>query len=220
MRVTSSVVRENSTVPVTAMFSCFVILIACYSASSQKQPPAEGKFDEFRYTLPQDVKARLDAFVNLTATGSPRSSICTEVNLWIAPSTSTKADEAGYCAQLMEEAGQNEYWVRRVELVGKAHIRDNILRRRFLQTEGDVFSSSKALEQSLKNLSTLRVIFPGTLNDVEGPARPRGETHRFDDSLPRATTHAWCLKALLALPILLEKGRTRMRLTEMVSCSG
>jgi hypothetical protein len=102
----------------------------------------------------------------LTAVGRPRLSICTEVNLWIAPSNSGKADEAGYYAQLMEEATQTEYNVRRVEFSGNQHIRDNTLRRRFVQQEGDVFSK-KALEQSLKNFSKLRMIYPVTFNDVE-----------------------------------------------------
>jgi len=102
----------------------------------------------------------------LTATGNRRSSICTEVNLWIAPSNSTSADEAGYYAQLMDEAMQTEYTVRRVEFSGNTHVRDNILRRRFVQQEGDVFSR-KLLVQSLKNFRRLRMIYPVTLNDVE-----------------------------------------------------
>jgi hypothetical protein len=102
----------------------------------------------------------------LTATGNPRSSICTEVNLWLAPSNSGKADEAGYYAQLVEEATQTEYNVHRVEFSGNQHIRDNTLRRRFVQQEGDVFSR-KALELSLKNFSKLRTIYPVTFNDVE-----------------------------------------------------
>ena len=102
----------------------------------------------------------------LTASGSPRLSICTEVNLWIAPANSARAAEAGYYSQLMEEATRTEYNVCRVEFVGNEHIRDNILRRRIVQQEGDVFSR-KALEQSLKNFSTLKMIYPVTLNDVE-----------------------------------------------------
>ena len=51
----------------------------------------------------------------LTALGTRRSSICTYVNLWIAPSSSKKADEAAYYSQLMEEAIRTGYTVRRVE---------------------------------------------------------------------------------------------------------
>lgn len=102
----------------------------------------------------------------LTAIGLRRSTICTYVNLWIAPSSSLIPDEAAYYSQLMDEAEKNEYTVRRVEFTGNTYTRDNILRRRFLQTEGDVFSR-KALEQSLKNFSKLRIIYPVTLNHVE-----------------------------------------------------
>ena len=102
----------------------------------------------------------------LTATGSPRLSICTEMNLWIAPSNSAKTDEAAYYSELIEEATRTEYTVRRVEFSGTAHIRDRTLRRRFLQQEGDVFTK-EALEQTLKSLARLGIIYPVTLNDIE-----------------------------------------------------
>jgi hypothetical protein len=98
----------------------------------------------------------------LTAMGPPHSTICTGVNLWIVPGSNSRPDEAGYYSQLMEEAQQTEYTVRRVEFIGNEHIRDNILRKRFMQTEGDVFSKN-ALEQSLRNLTKLRMIYPVTL---------------------------------------------------------
>jgi outer membrane protein assembly factor BamA len=66
----------------------------------------------------------------------------------------------------MDEAQQTEYSVRRVEFMGNEHTRDNILRKRFMQTEGDVFSR-KALDQSLKNFSKLRMIYPVASDDVE-----------------------------------------------------
>ena len=102
----------------------------------------------------------------LTAIGPRQSSICTYVNLWIVPSSSVRSDEAEYYSQLMDEAEKTEYTVRRVEFIGNTYTRDNILRRRFVQQEGDVFLK-KALERSLKNLSKLRVIYPVTLSDVE-----------------------------------------------------
>ena len=101
-----------------------------------------------------------------TAIGTRRSSVCTDVNLWIAPSSSTKADEAAYYSQLMNEAEQSEYTVRRVEFSGNTYTRDGILRRRFVPQEGDVFAR-QALEQSLKNFSKLRTMYPVTLKDVE-----------------------------------------------------
>ncbi len=102
----------------------------------------------------------------LTAIGTRRSSICTHVNLWIVPANSVRPDEAGYYSQLMAEAEKTQYTARRVEFSGNQSIRDNVLRKRFVQQEGDVFSK-KALEESLKNLSKLRTIYPVTLKDVE-----------------------------------------------------
>jgi len=102
----------------------------------------------------------------LTATGTRQSSICTYVNLWIVPSSSTKPDEAAYYSQLMDEAEQNNYTVRRVEFSGNEHIRDKTLRRGFLQQEGDVFSRT-ALDRSLRNFSRRGLVYPLTLNDVE-----------------------------------------------------
>jgi hypothetical protein len=102
----------------------------------------------------------------LTAIGPRHSTLCTGVNLWIVPGSSLRPDEAGYYSQLMKEAQQTEYTVRRVEFMGNEHTRDNTLRKRFMQQEGDVFSR-KALEQSLENFSKLRMIYPVTLNDVE-----------------------------------------------------
>jgi hypothetical protein len=102
----------------------------------------------------------------LTAIGTRQSSICTSVNLWIVPSSSTKADEAAYYSQLMDEGEQSNYKIRRVEFSGNEHIRDKTLRRGFLQQEGDVFSR-KALDRSLRNFRSRGLVYPLTLNDVE-----------------------------------------------------
>lgn len=102
----------------------------------------------------------------LSAIGPRHSTICTGVNLWIAPSSSVRPDEAAYYSRLMDEAEKTEYTVRRVEFNGNTYTRDNILRRRLVQQEGDVFSR-KALEQSLQNFSRLGIIYPVTLKDVE-----------------------------------------------------
>jgi hypothetical protein len=102
----------------------------------------------------------------LTAAGSPRRSFCSEVRLWIVPGASTKADEASYYSQLMDEAQRNEYTMRRVEFVGNEHIRDYVLRKHFVQGEGDLFSR-QLLDQSLRNLGSLRLVYPVTLDDVE-----------------------------------------------------
>jgi len=102
----------------------------------------------------------------LTAIGDRRSSICTDINLWLAPATSMKADEQGYYAQLIREAEQTEYTVRRVEFSGNVHIRDSTLRRGFLQQEGDVFSKS-LVERSLRNFSRIAPVYPVTFTDVD-----------------------------------------------------
>lgn len=102
----------------------------------------------------------------LTAIGSPRSATCDEVRLWIVPANSTKADEAAYYSELIREAETNEYTLRRVEFSGNEHIRDNVLRKQFVQGEGDVLSL-KLLDQGLKNFNRLGSLYPVTLNDVE-----------------------------------------------------
>lgn len=102
----------------------------------------------------------------LTAVSSPRSSTCGEVRLWIVPSNSAKADEAAYYSELLREAETNGYTLRRVEFSGNQHIRDNVLRKQFVQGEGDVLSL-KLLDQGLKNFRSLGSLYPVTLNDVE-----------------------------------------------------
>jgi surface antigen-like variable number repeat protein len=138
--------------------------IVIHPRSGESLAKANRTLNESRNLLIKNNGVRSERV--LSAIGTRRSSICTDVNLWIAPSSSTKADEAAYYSHLMDDAMQSEYTVRRVEFSGNQHIRDNTLRRRFLQPAGDVFSR-KVLEQSLKNLSRLRIIYPVTLSDVE-----------------------------------------------------
>jgi hypothetical protein len=102
----------------------------------------------------------------LTSIERPRSTSCTELGLWVAPSNSAKADEAGFYRERMIHAEETEYCVRRVEFVGNDYVRDNVVRREFTQQEGDVFSR-KALETSLRNFNRLGLFYPVTLNDVE-----------------------------------------------------
>ena len=102
----------------------------------------------------------------LTAVGSPRSSACGSVNTWIVPANSAKADEAAYYSELLRQAEANGYTMRRVEFSGNKHIRDDLLRKQFVQGEGDLLSL-KLLEQSLKNLNSLGSLYPVTLDDVE-----------------------------------------------------
>ena len=67
---------------------------------------------------------------------------------------------------LIAEAERQGYEVRRTEFLGNARTADIVLRRRLLFTEGDVFTSGK-LEQSLRNLSKLKMIEAVRLEDVE-----------------------------------------------------
>ena len=69
-------------------------------------------------------------------------------------------------SQLIREAEEDQYNIRRVEFLGNAHIRDYILRRRVLLREGDLFTR-KNLVQSIRNLSGLKIIKPVRLKDVE-----------------------------------------------------
>jgi hypothetical protein len=101
----------------------------------------------------------------LTAVGAPRSSTCGEVNLWIVPANSAKADEAGYYSQLISDAESAKYTLRRVEFSGNEHISDAVLRKQLVHQEGDIFSR-KLLDESLKNFSSVRDIYPVTLADV------------------------------------------------------
>jgi outer membrane protein assembly factor BamA len=87
------------------------------------------------------------------------------VNLWIVPANSAKADEAGYYSELMSYAESAKYTMRRVEFAGNLHVRDNVLRKHFVQQEGDIFSR-KLLDESLKNLGSVKEIYPVTLADV------------------------------------------------------
>jgi hypothetical protein len=96
--------------------------------------------------------------------------LCSEIGLWLAPPDIAvpKNQSVGlfFQAQLMAEAEQNQYWVRRVELLGNTYTRDNVIRRRILQNEGDIFRR-KLLEQSLRNISKLRNFNPVGIQDVE-----------------------------------------------------
>jgi hypothetical protein len=102
----------------------------------------------------------------LTAVGLAGSLACGEVSVWIVPANSNKADESAYYSQLMNDAETAGYTMRRVEFIGNEHIRDNVLRKHFVQQEGDIFSR-KLLEQSLKNLNSLGSLYAVTGNNVE-----------------------------------------------------
>jgi hypothetical protein len=67
---------------------------------------------------------------------------------------------------LIRLAEENQYIVRRVELLGNRYIRDNTLRRRLeLIQEGEVFKREKLI-RSLESVSRLKNIYPVKLRDV------------------------------------------------------
>ena len=67
---------------------------------------------------------------------------------------------------LIREAVENHYRVRRVEFVGNARTRDNVLRRRIALQEGEIFTREN-LVRSLESVSRLkRIIYPVEIDDV------------------------------------------------------
>jgi hypothetical protein len=99
---------------------------------------------------------------------SPRR--CLGIDLWLVPTNvvipNSTTPNQFFQSQLMAEAERDRYSVRRVEFLGNEHIRDNIIRRRMLQNEGDVFRRD-LLEQSLRSVSKIKQLQPVTINDVE-----------------------------------------------------
>ncbi len=83
-----------------------------------------------------------------------------------SPQTSIKYTQPSIEREsLLREAIANRYTVRRVEFTGNEFTRDNILRRRILLQEGDVFARRNLL-RSIVNVSKLKIIYPVTINDV------------------------------------------------------
>jgi methylphosphotriester-DNA--protein-cysteine methyltransferase len=67
---------------------------------------------------------------------------------------------------LMRAAQKHRYTVRRVEFYGNVNTRDNILRRRILLNEGDIFTKERLI-RSIERLNTVKIIKPVRLSDVE-----------------------------------------------------
>lgn len=82
------------------------------------------------------------------------------------PGLASKALQGNEQSQLIEEAAKNKYTVRRVEFIGNKTIRHDILARRILFNEGDIFTREE-LERSVRNLSKVKMIRSVSLNDVE-----------------------------------------------------
>jgi outer membrane protein assembly factor BamA len=94
------------------------------------------------------------------------------------------ASASSECAQptevqnaIIREAERNRYITRRLEFIGNQYTRDSVLRRRTnigLQ-EGDLFTR-RNLIRSLRNVSTLREIYPVKTTDVTLHLNPADET--------------------------------------------
>lgn len=95
---------------------------------------------------------------------------CASIGFWFAPANlslpSSERLETFFQSQLLAEAEQNNYSVRRITLLGNTYTRDNVIRRRLLQNEGDTFRRA-LLEQSLRDISKLRNFSPVGIEDVE-----------------------------------------------------
>ena len=76
---------------------------------------------------------------------------------------------------LMRDAEKNKYTVSRLEFIGNVHIRDNILRRRILLNEGDLFTRRNVL-RTIKHLNRLKAINPVRLSDFEIRLRKEEKT--------------------------------------------
>jgi hypothetical protein len=137
------------------------VWIVVHPRARDSQLAAQGIVTRSRQLL---IKEGVKAERILTAVSS--SSTCGMVNLWLVPANSAKADEAGYYAQLMSDAESAKFTLRRVEFTGNVHIRDQALRKHLVHQEGDIFSR-KLLDESLKNFSSVKEIYPVTLADVE-----------------------------------------------------
>ena len=95
---------------------------------------------------------------------------CVEIDFWLAPLNLLipKGSNVGpfFNAQLMAEAERNRYTVRRITLLGNTYTRDNVIRGRLLQNEGDIFRR-ELLVQSLRRVSKLRNFSAVGIQDVE-----------------------------------------------------
>ncbi|MBA2524757.1 MAG: hypothetical protein H0V18_03085 [Pyrinomonadaceae bacterium] len=69
-------------------------------------------------------------------------------------------------SSLIRKAQKNKYLIRRLEFIGNENIRDQVLRRRILLQEGNVFRRA-VLVKSLANLSKFKkMIYPVRPRDV------------------------------------------------------
>jgi outer membrane protein assembly factor BamA len=68
--------------------------------------------------------------------------------------------------QLIKEAEENRFYVRRIEMVGNERTRHRVFVKKMAFIEGDVFTF-ELLEKTIKNISKLKEIYPISLENVE-----------------------------------------------------
>lgn len=118
------------------------------------------KFElEKKYGLPPNI-----------IVSTPDSRSCHEVDFWLLPSTFTFPAVSNFeqylFAQLMVEAEESQFTIRRVEFVGNTWIRDNVLRRKIPGlNEGEIFRRD-ILYSNLASLSKVPGIYKVRLQDV------------------------------------------------------
>jgi outer membrane protein assembly factor BamA len=78
---------------------------------------------------------------------------------------------------IIREAERNRYTTRRVEFIGNQYTSDSVLRRRINigLREGDLFTR-RNLIRSLRNVSTLKEIYPVKSTDVTSHLNPTDKT--------------------------------------------
>ncbi len=105
----------------------------------------------------------------VTSLGSSRP--CREIDFWLAPSSLMVPKNSNVellsQSQLISEAEKNKYTIRRLELIGNEHIRDQVLRRRlWALQEGEIFTSA-VLRKGLASLNRAGDIKAVYLADVD-----------------------------------------------------
>ena len=95
---------------------------------------------------------------------------CAETEFWLAPPNlaipANTSPRLFFQSQLMAEAEQDRYSIRRVEFLGNGHVRDRVLRSRIPGLrEGEIFTKAVLLKD-LASLSRLKAIYPVSVTDV------------------------------------------------------
>jgi outer membrane protein assembly factor BamA len=78
---------------------------------------------------------------------------------------------------IIREAERNRYTTRRIEFIGNQYTRDSVLKRRInIGLQGGDLFTRRNLIRSLRNVSTLREIYPVKTTDVTFHLNPAEKT--------------------------------------------